>query len=305
MHLTPGHRLPVLILKTQNGFLSVSSPTTGTFPQKKEYWTLGNHGNFTLGAHSLVPKTATSVVNFENKTITVPWGVRQNHKFTDNFEYSPGLAWFYSFSKEKADSAYATARTNDTITFYAVGNTLQEIKFTVITLPSTNADNLVVPKIPMQYYNVRFRGTYAMPGALYGVTSGHAVDTIMSTNYLQGIGFATRVDTLFKYLEKPTQASWEIVFVDGVQRADLKNGDKLKVTAGNGSVKEYFIKVEDYIPNRTARLSAITWPDIPEYLKGIFGWKGDTIPSFTPTGYDYVDQHSCRDYRGSGAGSKN
>lgn len=262
-------------------------PDDWNIATKKEYWTLGNHGNFTLGAHSLVPKTAASVVNFENKTITVPWGVRQNHKFTDNFEYSPGLAWFYSFSAEKADSAYATARTNDTITFYAVGNTLQEIKFTVIALPSTNADNLVVPKIPMVTTGTN-RGTYVGQGPYFGVTTDHDVDTILATNYLQGIGFATRVDTLFKYLEKPTQASWEIVFVDGVQRADLKNGDKLKVTAGNGSVKEYFIRVENYLPNRTARLSAITWPDIPAYLKGIFGWKGDTIPSFTPTGYDYA-----------------
>lgn len=255
--------------------------------QKKEFWTLGNHGNFTLGHHSLKPKTAATVVDFDNKTITVPWGVRNMHYFTDNFEYSPGLAWFYSLSAEKADSAFNTARTNDTITFYAVGNTLQEIKFRIIALPSTNADNIVVPKTPMQYTNARFRGFYRDAGAPYGVTTGHAVDTIMSSNYLLGVGFNTRVDTLLKYLEKPDQASWEIVFVDGVQRADLKNGDKLKVTAGNGNVKEYFIKVQDYIPNRTARLSAITWPDIPVYLKGIFGWKGDTIPGFSPTGYDY------------------
>lgn len=255
--------------------------------QKKEYWTLGNHGNFTLGPHSLVPKTAASVVDFDNKTITVPWGVRQMHYFTDNFEYSPGLAWFYSFSAEQADSAYTSARTNDTITFYAVGNTLQEIKFTIIALPSTNTDNLVVPKVPMITTGTN-RGFYVGAGASYGVTAGNAMDTIMSPNFLQGIGFNTRIDSLMKYLEKPTQASWEIVFVDGVERADLKNGDKLKVTAGNGSAKEYFIKVEGYIPNRTARLSAITWPDIPEYLKGIFGWTGDTIPSFSPTGYDYV-----------------
>lgn len=257
--------------------------------QKKEFWTLGNHGNFTLGHHSLKPKTAATVVDFDNKTITVPWGVRNMHYFTDNFEYSPGLAWYYSFSKEKADSAFNTARTNDTITFYAVGNTLQEIKFRIIALPSTNADNIVVPKVPMNTTSARYRGTYMEMGVgPYGVTTGLAVDTIMSSNYLQGIGYATRIDSLLKYLEKPTQASWEVVFVDGIQRSDLKNGDKLKVTAGNGNVKEYFIKVERYIPNRTARLAAITWPDIPAYLKGIYGWKGDTIPGFSPTGYNYT-----------------
>ena len=255
--------------------------------QKKEFWTLGNHGNFTLGSHSLKPKVATTVVDFNNKTITVPWGTRNMSFFTDNFEYSPGIAWFYSLSASKEDSSYVSARTNDTIAFYAVGNTLQEIKFRIITLPSTNADNLVVPKIPMQITGVN-RGFYVGSSAPYGVTRGNSVDTIMSSNYILGLSYSTRVDSLFKYLEKPTQASWEIVFVDGIQRADLKNGDKLKVTAGNGSVKEYFIKVEDYAPNRTAYLSTITWPDIPEYLKGIFGWKGDTIPSFSHSLLNYV-----------------
>lgn len=255
--------------------------------QKKEFWTLGNHGNYTLGTHSLKPKAASTVVDFANKTITVPWGTRNMSFFTDNFEYSPGIAWFYSLSANKEDSAFVNARTNDTISFYAVGNTLQEIKFRIIALPSTSADNLVVPKIPMQFTGAN-RGYYIGTSAPYGVTRGKTTDTIMSSNYLLGISYSTRVDSLLKYLEKPSQASWEIVFVDGVKRVDLKNGDKLKVTAGNGSIKEYFIKVEDYAPNRTARLSTITWPDIPEYLKGIFGWKGDTIPGFNPTVLNYV-----------------
>jgi hypothetical protein len=75
--------------------------------------------------------------------------------------------------------------------------------------------------------------------------------------------------------------------VDGVNRPDLKHGDKLKITAQNGTVKEYFIEVQDYQPSHNAYLSAISWPDIPEFYKGIFGWKGDTIPSFNPTTYNY------------------
>ena len=34
-------------------------------------------------------------------------------------------------------------------------------------------------------------------------------------------------------------------------------------------------------------LSAITWPDIPEDYKGIFGWVGDTIPEFVRSKTDY------------------
>jgi hypothetical protein len=35
-------------------------------------------------------------------------------------------------------------------------------------------------------------------------------------------------------------------------------------------------------------LVAITWPDVPEYFKGILGWVGDTIPTFTPTKLNYT-----------------
>jgi hypothetical protein len=256
--------------------------------QKREFWTLGNHGNYVLNNQSLKAKTATTVVNFDNKTITVPWGVKNMSFFTDNFEYSPGVAWFYSLSADKADSAFVSARTNDTITFYAVGNTLEEIKFVVNVLPSTNADNIVIPKVPMNYGSARFLGTYRDMGAYCSVTNGLAMDTIMATNFILGIGFSTRVDSLLKYLEKPTQASWQIVYVDGVTRPDVKTGDKLKVTAGNGSTKEYYIKTNRYVPNKIARLSSITWPDVPEFLKGIYGWVGDTIPQFSPTSYDYT-----------------
>ena len=62
------------------------------------------------------------------------------------------------------------------------------------------------------------------------------MDTIQAANY-RGVAFASRVDTLFKYLEKAPAATWEIVWVDGNVRTDLKKGDKLKVTAENGDVK--------------------------------------------------------------------
>ena len=39
-----------------------------------------------------------------------------------------------------------------------------------------------------------------------------------------------------------------------------------------------------------ASLSSITWPDIPEFYKGIYGWIGDTIPNFGPGAYNYVVQ---------------
>ena len=53
------------------------------------------------------------------------------------------------------------------------------------------------------------------------------------------------------------------------------------------TVKDYFIKVQDYRKDRNAYLSAITWPDIPEFYKGLYGWMGDTIPSYSRSSYDY------------------
>ncbi len=134
-------------------------------------------------------------------------------------------------------------------------------------------------------------GFYAGQGAMFMVSAHKdaVMDTIQSGNY-RGIGFATRVDTLFKYLEKAPAASWEIVWVDGHQRVDLKSGDKLKVTAENGDVKEYYIKLDIYRPSHDATLSSITWPDIPEDFKVLYGWLGDTIPNFEATKYEYKVQ---------------
>ena len=77
------------------------------------------------------------------------------------------------------------------------------------------------------------------------------------------------------------------LYIPGMPKADLSEGDKLRVTAENGDVKEYYISVNNYRPKHNAYLSAITWPDIPNYYRGIFGWVGDTIPSFNPTITNY------------------
>ena len=75
--------------------------------------------------------------------------------------------------------------------------------------------NIVIPKRMLND-----EGWYDGGGVPFEVTDKNPVmDTVME------IPFATRVDTLFKYLEKAPNASWEIVWVDGNERVDLKNGD--------------------------------------------------------------------------------
>jgi len=141
-------------------------------------------------------------------------------------------------------------------------------------------DNIVVP---IDHRNVEgMVTTRAQNGILSWprVTRNESgVDTI--TGYRFGLSYDLRTDSLLKYLEKPSQATWEFVWVDGQVRPDLKDGDILRVTSESGKVKEYFLQVQTYLPNANADLASITWPDIPEFYRGLFGWKGDTIPNFT------------------------
>jgi hypothetical protein len=104
-----------------------------------------------------------------------------------------------------------------------------------------------------------------------------------------GVSFSMRVDTLLKYLEKPANAQWEIVWVDD-ERPDLKWGDKLKVTAADGTEKEYFIAADQVpAPGEVATLRSITWPDVPEPIMLSPEWGGnDVIPGFNPVVTTYT-----------------
>jgi hypothetical protein len=251
------------------------------------FWTAGNHGDYNLDENTLVSDELD--VDWANKTITVPWGTRNQDDIMTYFEKKPGIAWHYHLSEAREDSAYNSARTGDKLTIYVCGKDLDVETFDIIVAEPTKDANLVIPMYRTGADG--FYSEYINTGAdeVFWVTeNAPGMDTI--TNDFYGIPFATQVDTLTKYLEKAPKASWEFIWVDGVWRAAVQNGDKLKVTAENGDVKEYFIKVNGYRPNRNAYLSAITWPDIPEYYKGIYGWIGDTIPNFGNTSYNYKVQ---------------
>jgi hypothetical protein len=187
------------------------------------------------------------------------------------------------------DSAYVSVRNGDQITIYACGLDLDMETFDLVLSEPTADANYVIPMhgtMANGFYDDAIRGGNS---ELFNVTVDAAgMDTI--TNGLFGIGYATRVDTLLKYLEKAPKASWEITWVDGIERSDVISGDILKVTAENGDVKDYYIKVNVYRPNHNAYLSSITWPDMPEWMKGLYGWIGDTIPGFGPTAFNYVLQ---------------
>jgi hypothetical protein len=242
------------------------------------YWTIGNHGDYKLTPQSFTSKTIE--INYTDTTMKVPWGVRKGWKMMKEFNRDKatgvgnGFTWDYHNSLNRTDSAFVSARTGDVLTIYAAGNELQIWNFKLTVKEPLASDNIVISK-----NFINSDGSYG--GNVFVVSEGIAgMDTISE------VGFATRVDTLFKYLEKAPASSWQIVYKDGSDRPDLMNGDLLKVTAKNGSVKNYYIKVDKFLPNHDATLSAITWPDMPLTYKDVApldGWTGDTIPGFAPT----------------------
>ncbi|MEN8228493.1 MAG: T9SS type A sorting domain-containing protein [Bacteroidota bacterium] len=244
------------------------------------FWTVGNHGDYNLDETTLTSSTVD--INWTDQILTVPWGVRNDDSIMYQFDRVPGLAWHYHYNSGDGaheDSSYVSVRTGDSLTIYACGNDLDVIKWHIEAAAPTADANIVIPKRGKSE-----DGDFIYSGAPFDVTDGVVMDTV------RDIPFATRVDTLFKYLEKAPNASWEIVWLDGNERTDLLDGDILKVTAEDNSVKEYYLKLQKYIESRNAYISAITWPDIPEDYKDFFGWVGDTIPNFLRTKYDYKVQ---------------
>ncbi|MBV5312376.1 MAG: T9SS type A sorting domain-containing protein [Prolixibacteraceae bacterium] len=252
------------------------------------FWTAGNQAvGAKLDANTLVSKTPGKIkVDLDKAEITVPWGIRRNDSIMYQFNRKPGLAWAYGLSKNYEDSAYISMRTGDVLTLYVCGDEATIKEFNIIVKEPTADDNIVIYKRAANFLTERYGAQ--LPGAWgYRVTDGvKTIDTISQVPY------ATRIDTLYKYLEKPAKATWKISFVDGVVRPDLKYGDKLQVTSESGKLKEYFLKLQKFVPSANAELSSITWPDMPSYFKGdvaeSYGWAGDTIPGFIYSKNNYV-----------------
>ncbi|MDT8432862.1 MAG: T9SS type A sorting domain-containing protein [Bacteroidales bacterium] len=250
-------------------------------------WTAGNHGDYNLDETTLTSSTLD--IDWTNQVINVPWGVHNKDSVMMQMDYHPGLSWHYQLSWKpvgadgwadaQVDSSFISARTGDTLIVYACGNDLDEIKFHINLLPPTEDANWVVPKAAFDYENNEYGDWH---GPVFEVTAGvPGMDTILE------VPFATRTDTIEKYLEKAPDAEWEFVWIDGVERPDVVDGDLLRVTAKNGDVKDYYIQVDDYVPSHNPYLSSIRWPDIPSDYLNVYGYIGDTIPNFQERQYNY------------------
>lgn len=267
----------------------------GSAPWYHAFWTVGNQVNAVLDANTLVSKTGKVTVDLNASTITVPWGVRRDDSLMYQFAKKPGLAWGYTYSPNSEDSAFVSARTGDKLNLYVCGDVVTTRDFTINVLPPAASANLVIPKNSYDYTHMHHN---AHPKPFGGMRITDGVSPIDS---ITNLAYATRVDTLLKYLEKPAKASWKIVFKSGTAQPDLQTGDILEVTAENGAKKNYYIKLEKFVPASNALLASITWPDIPESFKGdiasTYGWKGDTIPGFVGSNKNYIIQVPA-DYNG-------
>mgnify|MGYP006287775369 CR=1 FL=1 len=245
-------------------------------------WTIGNHGDYNLDATTL--ESDDIVVDFDSKTLTVPWGVRRGDDIMNHFTEKPGIGWEYIVGPE--DSLSWAVHTGDQLVIYVCGNDLDKATFDIIAADPGPEANIVVP-VTNQDPDGDWREAIESGILSWPRITQHesGMDTIYG--FRGGIPYATRVDTLQERTEKPSNAEWEIVYA-GEAKPDLSHGDILKITSENGTVKEYFISMREYVPSHNAKLSAITWPDIPEfYKKPQLGWNGDTIYNFVPEVYNY------------------
>ncbi len=252
-------------------------------PWNKAYWTIGNHTDIHLDEKTLESDIAK--VDFENKTITVPWGTRRTDGIMNYFKEKPGIAWNYILNPYPEDSLALTAKTGDKLVIFACGNKVEKDTFGIIVSDPLPGDNEVIPVIdryPTGWWRNLVKNTVLNWPRITKNTN--TMDTIWG--YAGGIPFAVRTDSLLDVLEKPSNASWEFE-LDDMKRTEIKTGDILKVSAQNGNEKKYYIVVNDYLPNHDATLSAITWPDIPEKHKGFLGWETDTLPNFSSSTFKY------------------
>ncbi|HLO60474.1 MAG TPA: T9SS type A sorting domain-containing protein [Bacteroidales bacterium] len=203
---------------------------------RNQFWTLGNHVNAHLGPETLLSNTIA--INWTDTTLVIPWGIRRDDPVMKEFTRKPGIAWHYDYSASYNDSAYLSAQTGDVLTLFACGDNAEVIPFRITVSDATADANIVIPKRLVDPVL-----SFAGQGPLYEVTENvPGMDTIRG-DALTANSYAAHIDTLFKYLEGAPAAMWEIVFVDGIEKIFVKNGDLLRVKSESGLVKDYYIKV--------------------------------------------------------------
>lgn len=250
-------------------------------PPALPFTTVGNHGDYPIDVTTDNPDIN---VDLTNGTLTIPWGIRKGDSLVKELNLGDGIAWWYVEKPVFEDSIHTVAQTGDILQVKSFGTemTVQDLEITVSD-PADNM-NLVFPRRGINYPDPE-----DPPGTVtvIGGTRYYVTEDIPVMDTIGNVAFATRVDTLYEYLEWASNASADIIWKDGSERVDLMNGDILEVTAQNGDKKQYYIDVQEYQMSDNVALSAITWPDITPEDNWDFSWTSDTIPDFSSNNYQY------------------
>ncbi|MFC2080008.1 T9SS type A sorting domain-containing protein [Bacteroidota bacterium] len=254
-----------------------------TDPPGLPFSTVGNHGNATIEVGTA--NTGITIDLSANK-LTLPWGLYKGDSVVSQLILGDGLGWQYLESAVFEDSVHTIAQSGDALIIKAVGDAITEKTLSISVTVPVEEMNKAYPKRQLVYPDLEEDPIGTLVS--WGNTRFYVTDGMPTIDTIGNVGFATRVDTLFKYLEWAPEANAEIVWVDGNVRVDLENGDKLKVISKSGAAKEYYIDVQEMGQSDEAALAAITWPDIT--MDDIFfdlRWTGDTVPEFSPSTYNY------------------
>lgn len=249
--------------------------------------TVGNHWDFQLTYSSGVYD-----IDETNSILTVPWGTEKFDSIINHLNLGSGMAWEYHENGNAEDSLSMICKDGDRLVLYACGNSLQTREFTIAVDPPLTSDNTVFGKRRMVYPDPESDDYVPGSVAVVDISFVPAYQVDEFTTVIDTIGyvpFATKVDTFMNLLEKPPNAGWEIIFKSGEASSEVSDGDILRVTAQNMSIKDYYIQVEDYVPGIDVTLASITWPDRPDIFMDGWGYDGfsDTIPNFSPAATSY------------------
>lgn len=249
-----------------------------------QFTTIGITGDYSIDFDS-----ETLTIDHVAKTITVPWGYRKatfgtggshSNGIAAEIDFGPNMSYWY---QEYADSSSSACQVGDLLEVYACGNDLEKEIYTIVPAPAADDNALVLPK---RIFDDEENMAWAQGGSLvYGIWPDLLLEPYTITegvpgmDTISGIAFAERTDSLMAYIEIAPEASPSFVFIDGKDRVDLKDGDILRVSAKDGSTKDYYLKLEELEKGLNANLASITWPELPFEMDG---WIADTIPGFAP-----------------------
>ncbi|RKZ83989.1 MAG: hypothetical protein DRQ39_08840, partial [Gammaproteobacteria bacterium] len=163
--------------------------------------TPGNHGDFHIDVQSANPDLT---IDIDAPSMTVPWGIVRGDYIIDELTLGDGMAWLYIEKPSLKDSVHNICQTGDYLTLYACGNVLEQKDFALnVSDPAVDMAEV----FPLSYKE------FPDPADPEGIwlTPHYVTEEMPVIDTIGNVLFATRIDSLYKYLEKAPDATWEII----------------------------------------------------------------------------------------------